>query len=259
MKGMLDKFLGMTQHPRSEPVQPQKQLHRILIVIPAYNEQGNIQHIIQELQGGEGGFQILVVDDGSSDATALEAKRAGAFVISLPFNLGIGGAVQTGFKFADQNGFDVVVQVDGDGQHDVHFLEALMRPVLEDRADMTIGSRFLPPFVGYRSSFIRRVGIHFFAGLISFLTEYKVTDPTSGFRCYNKKIIHLFARYYPTDFPEPEAIVVAGRHQARIQEVPVSMRPRQSGRSSIRYFKTLYYMIKVTFAILLDKLKQPEG
>jgi hypothetical protein len=138
----------------------------------------------------------------------------------------------------------------------VRYLSAILEPVLQGKADMTIGSRFLPPHLGYQSSFVRRIGIHFFAYLIGFITDCKVTDPTSGFRCFNKKLIKLFSRYYPQDFPEPEAIVVARRHNARILEVPVEMRKRSSGNSSIRYLKTLYYMIKVTLAIVLDKLKQ---
>jgi len=228
----------------------------ILVIIPAYNEQNNIQKTILEIEKLNLLLSVLVIDDGSTDDTAHEARKAGALVISLPFNLGIGGAVQTGFKFARDKGYDLVVQVDGDCQHDVSYLNGLIQPILNDEVDMTIGSRFLPPYLGYRSSFVRRIGINFFSRLISFLTDYRVTDPTSGFRGFNKKMIKVFAQYYPSDFPEPEAIVVAGRHRARIQEIPVKMRKRSSGNSSIRYLKTLYYMVKVTFAILLDKLKQ---
>jgi len=228
---------------------------KILIIIPAYNEEGNIVKTIDELVSLQLPLTILVVNDGSKDQTALEAKKTGVQVLSLPFNLGIGGAVQTGFKYAYQHHFDVAVQVDGDCQHDVHFLKKLMDPVLQGEVDMTIGSRFIPPFTGYQSSFIRRIGINFFAGLISWLTDSKVTDPTSGFRVFNRKLIKVFADYYPSDFPEPEAIVIARRYHAKIREVPVEMRERIFGNSSIRYLKTLYYMIKVTFAILLDKIK----
>ncbi|HLF17275.1 MAG TPA: glycosyltransferase family 2 protein [Candidatus Omnitrophota bacterium] len=231
------------------------QTKKILIIIPAYNEQANIVKTIEEIVQQALAVSIVVVNDGSTDQTVSQARQTNASVINLPFNLGIGGAVQTGFQFALEKGYDVAVQVDGDSQHDVSYLKALIDPVLNDEVDMTIGSRFLPPYLGYRSSFIRRVGIHFFAQLISFLTQYTVTDPTSGFRAFNRKLIKVFADYYPHDFPEPEAIVVAGRYRARIKEVPVKMRKRASGNSSIRYLKTLYYMVKVTFAILLDKLK----
>jgi len=231
----------------------------VLIIIPAYNEEGNIQKIIEEIFALENPhLSVLVVDDGSSDATLREARQTKAFVVTHPFNLGIGGAVQTGFKFAQEKGFDIAVQVDGDGQHDARYLKVLLAPVLRDECDVVIGSRFLPPYLGYQSSFIRRLGINFFAELISALTAYKITDPTSGFRACNKKMIDIFAAYYPQDFPEPEAILVAGRHKVRIQEVPVQMRQRGAGNSSIRYLNTLYYMIKVTFAIVLDKLKGVE-
>ena len=237
--------------------QPQiKQLKKILIIIPAFNEEENIVQTIEEVLKEDLPISIVVVNDGSSDATSAKAKTTKAFVIDLPFNLGIGGAVQTGFKFAVEHDFDIAVQVDGDLQHDVSYLNALLDPVIKDETDMTIGSRFIPPYLGYRSSFIRRIGIQFFAHLISFLTQYTVTDPTSGFRAYNRKMIRVFAAYYPEDFPEPEAIAVAGRYKARIKEVPVKMRKRTAGSSSIRYLRTLYYMIKVTVAICLDKLKE---
>ena len=231
------------------------QQKKILVIVPALNEQGNIQKVISELAALKIPLTILVVNDGSTDLTAREAKSAGAQVISLPFNLGIGGAVQTGFKFAVEKDFEVAIQVDGDAQHDPNFIEILIQPILNNEADMAIGSRFIPPYLGYRSSFIRRMGIHFFAHLISALTDYQVTDPTSGFRAFNKKMIKVFARYYPQDFPEPEAIVVAQRFRARVKEIPVQMRKRSQGHSSIRYLRTLYYMIKVTLAVLLDKLK----
>lgn len=232
---------------------------RLLIVVPAYNEAGSIRSVVAEILMSPWNLDVLVVDDGSSDDTYQEAKAAGVNVISLPFNLGIGGAVQTGFQFAKRQGYDLVVQMDGDGQHDADFLDGLVTPLLNNEVDMTIGSRFIPPFLGYQSSYVRRIGINFFARLLSAMTGSTVTDPTSGFRAYNRKMINVFARYYPHDFPEPEAIVVAGRYGARIREVPVTMRQRQAGSSSIRYFKTLYYMIKVTLAILLGRLKDKKG
>lgn len=229
---------------------------KILIIVPAFNESGNIQRIVEEILALPIPLAVVVVNDGSTDATACEAKKTPARVISLPFNLGIGGAVQTGFKYALDKGFTLAVQVDGDGQHDTGYLQKLIEPVLKNQADMTIGSRFLPPYLGYRSSFVRRIGINFFAQLISFLTGSKVTDPTSGFRAFNRRMIEAFARSYPHDFPEPEAIMIARRLNAVIVEVPVEMRKRACGSSSIRYLKTLYYLGKVTFAILLSMIKK---
>lgn len=223
---------------------------KIIALIPALNEERNIERVIRELQA-LGSVDVLVIDDGSTDRTAAMAQKAGARVVSLPFNLGIGGAVQTGYQYANQHGYAIAIQVDGDGQHDARFLRALIAPILRNEKDLVIGSRFLPPFVGYRSSLIRRVGIVFFSRLISLLSGVHVTDPTSGFRACNKDLIRLFAEDYPLDFPEPEAIVEAQKAGARIGEVAVEMRPRSAGRSSIRYLTTGYYMIKVTFAIAL--------
>jgi len=231
---------------------------KILIIVPAYNEEPNIRRTIDDILSVSTAFEVLVINDGSCDRTAQEAMGANASVVTLPFNLGIGGAVQTGFQYAVKGNFDMAIQVDGDGQHDALFIEELVKPILADQADMVIGSRFVPPFSGYQSSFVRRIGIHFFAYLISFLTGYQVTDPTSGFRAYNRTMIHYFAANYPQDFPEPEAIVLARRLNARVIEVPVKMRQRIFGHSSIRYLKTLYYMIKVTFAVLLDMMKKKE-
>ena len=229
---------------------------KILIIVPAYNEAGNIGRTVEQIRGAGVGADVLVIDDGSKDATAREARRHGAMVVSLPFNLGIGGAVQTGFQYADQGGYDIAVQIDGDGQHDAAFLPQLLAPVTAGGADMVIGSRFMRASDGFKSTFGRRVGIRFFVYLINVLTGAGVTDPTSGFRAHNKKLIAVFARYYPHDFPEPEAIVAACRLNAVIKEVPVIMRPRAAGSSSIRYFKSMYYMLKVTFAILLHMIRK---
>jgi hypothetical protein len=195
------------------------------------------------------------VSDGSTDDTVGVAARAGAHVLDLPFNLGIGGAVQAGYRYADERGFDIAVQVDGDGQHDVACLPALIRAVEEGRADMVIGSRFLSVENNFHSTFARRAGISFFRVLIRLLTGFATTDPTSGFRACGSSLIKVYARYYPGDFPEPEAIVVASRMGARLMEAPVVMRARMAGKSSIGKLKSPYYMIKVTVAILLHMLK----
>ena len=231
--------------------------YRILVIVPAFNESGNIGRTVQEIRAcGLKNVDILAINDGSTDATEKEALLAGGLVVSLPFNLGIGAAVQTGFQYAKSHQYDIAVQIDGDGQHDAAYLGKIVEPIFRQEADMVVGSRFLEKSGGYRSSFSRRVGINFFVHLINALTGVKVNDPTSGFRAYNKKMIGLFSEYYPHDFPEPEAIVVAQQAGARIVELPVVMRAREAGSSSIRYFKTLYYMVKVTLAILLHMIRQ---
>lgn len=228
---------------------------KTLIIVPAYNEEENILQTLEEIRRIPGGPDVVVIDDGSSDLTAQKALEAGAHVISLPFNLGIGGAVQTGFQYARDKGYDTAVQVDADGQHDVSFLKDLLQPVINGQADIVVGSRFVQSS-GYKASFLRRAGIEFFAHLISFLIGQAVTDSTSGFRAFNKAAIGLFSEDYPADFPEPESIVIARRAGLKIVEIPVKMRQRQHGHSSIRYFYTLYYMVKVTFAILLNMIKK---
>lgn len=224
-----------------------------LVIVPAWNEENNIESTIQDIRS-RGFHEIVVIDDGSYDGTALKCAAAGVRSVRLPFNLGIGAAVQTGLCYARKYGYDTVVRADGDGQHDPAFIKDLLKG-LEDGADLVIGSRFLHPDSQYRSSFVRRVGIHFFSWLISALVGAKVSDPTSGYQAFGKRAIGLFSRVYPTDFPEPEATVIARRAGLVIAEVPVKMRFRLSGVSSIRYLRTLYYMVKVTLAILLDMLK----
>ncbi len=233
--------------------------NKILVIIPAFNEENNIVNTIKQIKSLSLVKDILVINDGSSDQTAANAKEEGVFVVSLPYNLGIGAAVQAGFQFAYKKDYEYVIRVDADGQHDVNYINDLLVPVLNRDADIAIGSRFIKPFTGYQSSFVRRVGINFFAQLLSFLTSQHITDPTSGFQALNRKALKVFSKYYPNDFPEPEAIVVAGRYKLKIKEIPVKMNKRASGSSSIRYLKTLYYMIKVTFAILLDKIKTKKG
>jgi len=232
---------------------------RILAIVPAFNEGGNIKRTLEEIKGAPFLMDVVVVDDGSSDDTRREALASEASVVSLPFNLGIGAAVQTGLLYAQHYSYDAAVRVDGDGQHDIHYLEDLLRPVLNLEADLVIGSRFISPFLGYRSSLIRRVGIHFFANLISGIIHSRITDPTSGFQAFSRRAIKVFAQSYPYDFPEPESIVVAQRLGLRVREVPVQMRKRLAGRTSIRYLVTFYYMVKVTFAILIDMMKKNKG
>lgn len=232
---------------------------KILIIIPAFNEEKAIAGLITEIRSCFPVAHILVVNDHSRDRTEAAAVSAGADVVTLPFNLGIGGAVQTGYKIAAENGYDVAVQLDGDGQHDPRYLDVLTRPILENKLDLCIGSRFMTQDASFKSTYARRIGIRFFRGLLKLMTGLYLTDPTSGFRAAGPKLIHRFAEYYPVDFPEPEAIKMARRHGSRIGEIPVQMRERLGGQSSIRYFATFYYMIKVTLAILIDALKKKTG
>ncbi len=229
---------------------------RLLAIVPAFNESGNIARTVKDILMHAPGVDVMVVDDGSSDNTVQQAREHGAMVAQLPFNLGIGGAVQTGLRYAFEMQYDYAFQIDGDGQHDARFINNIVRPLLDDAADMCIGSRFLELNEGFQSSFSRRIGINFFVHLINLLTGVIIKDPTSGFRAFNKKAIALFAEDYPTDFPEPEAIVIAHRSGLRLKEIAVVMRAREAGSSSIRQFKSLYYMFKVTLAILLLMLRR---
>lgn len=221
---------------------------KAMVVIPAYNEGESIYDVVCSVQ--DHGVDVVVVDDGSLDNTAAEARRAGATVIELPQNLGIGGAVQTGYLYAQQNDYDAVVQIDGDGQHDAKDLPQLLGLLESGGADMAIGSRFVAQ-TAYKPSFFRNIGIHYFANLITRLIGQKVTDTTSGYRAVNRKVIALFARYYPSDYPEGETIVIAAGQGAKIRELSVDMQPRQGGESSITPWKSFYYMFKVTFCLLL--------
>jgi glycosyltransferase involved in cell wall biosynthesis len=192
-----------------------------------------------------------VIDDGSEDETAQSAAAAGAVVVSLPFNLGIGGAVQTGFKYALEHGYDTVIRLDGDGQHDPQEIPQLLGPLDRGEADVVVGSRFADGKGDYRPPFARRAGIRWFAQLVSLLTRQKLTDTTSGFQAVNARAIRLFAADYPHDYPEVEAAVMAVRHKLRIMEVPARMRGRETGVSSITTLRSFYYAIKVTLALLV--------
>ncbi len=229
---------------------------RIMIIVPALNESRTIAKLVAEIREIHPEYTVFVVDDGSTDDTARIASEAGAHVLTLPYNLGIGGAIQTGFKAAREFAFDIAVQIDGDGQHDPRYLQTVLAPVIDGRLDLCIGSRFIEKNSGFQSTFTRRFGIRFFSFLLSFLTGAPITDPTSGYRAYGPKLISLFAEHYPIDFPEPETIMTAKRHGLNIGEVPVRMRKRLGGISSIRYLKTIYYMLKVTLAILIDRIKK---
>lgn len=221
-----------------------------IIIIPAFNEERNIKCVVNSIKSSGLDVDIVVVNDGSIDGTSRAAKEAGAYVIDLPINLGIGGAVQTGFLYAHQMDYDVAIQVDGDGQHDVNDLSKLIIAMENEEADVIIGSRFVEKS-NYKPSIARNLGINFFSKLVSLLIKNTIRDTTSGYRCINKKAINLFAKYYPMDYPEVEAIVYAHKMGLKIKEIPVEMNPRLSGKSSISLLNGLYYLIKVTIMLLV--------
>ncbi|HEX9350209.1 MAG TPA: glycosyltransferase family 2 protein [Gaiellaceae bacterium] len=223
-------------------------------IVPAYNEAGSIGAVVAEIRGADPELEVVVVDDGSTDATAELAASAGATVLRLPYNLGIGAAVQTGLQYASENEFDLAVQIDGDGQHDARELAQLLAPIVSGEADIVVGTRFAGARF-YRPSVARRLGIALFAGLVSLIVRQRVTDTTSGFRAMNRRGIRLFASDYPHDYPEVEATVLVFRHRLRMVEVPVAMRQRETGRSSITVFRSLYYMGKVSLALFVGLLR----
>lgn len=226
---------------------------KVLIIIPAYNEEESITEVVGRLTSQLSSCDYLIINDGSRDSTLEICEEQHFQYLNLPINLGIGGAVQTGYIYAKRHGYDIAVQMDGDGQHDITYLDHMLKPLLEDKADIVIGSRFLEK-EGFQSSRIRRVGIKFLSLLIRLTTGKKLMDVTSGFRAVNKRFINVYANDYPTDYPEPEAIVTAIMNRGRIMEVPVRMREREGGSSSITVGKSMYYMIKVTLAILVCRL-----
>ncbi|AFL99965.1 glycosyl transferase [Desulfitobacterium dehalogenans ATCC 51507] len=224
---------------------------KILAVVPAYNEEKNIRNVVQSIQSSCPEIDVVVINDGSTDNTYLEAVKGGAWVINLLQNLGIGGAVQTGYIYAQRNNYDLVVQVDGDGQHNPRDLRRLVELIRKNEADMVIGSRFIKK-TAYKPTGMRQAGILFFSKLVSVLCRQKYYDTTSGFRAVNRKGIELFSQYYPKDYPEVETIVFAFNRGIRITEIPVNMDKRQGGKSSITPLRSLYYMLKVTCVLMLQ-------
>jgi glycosyltransferase involved in cell wall biosynthesis len=223
-----------------------------LAIVPAYNEAATVGEVVRSVNRHAPNFDVLVIDDGSTDGTGDLAQATGARVLRLPFNLGIGGAVQSGFVYGLEHGYDYLVQLDGDGQHVAGEIRTLLTAMDENPAiDMVCGSRFLSAEREYPAPISRRTGIHLFAFLLSRIIGQRVSDPTSGFRLYNRRGIALFARDYPHDYPEVEAVVMLHFHRLRMREVPVTMRRRGSGRSSIGSGKSVYYMIKVLLAIFI--------
>lgn len=232
---------------------------KLLIIIPAYNEEDSIARVIGSVKRWRQDADIVVVNDGSTDRTGERAEATGkAAVLHLPLNVGIGGAMQTGYLYAARGGYDIAVQLDGDGQHEPQELDKLLAPLLAGEADCCIGSRFLLK-TDYRSSLPRRLGIRFFSWMVQWITGAKTTDPTSGFRAVNRKVIELFATDYPEDYPEVEAIVLLRRRGFRLAETSVRMHVRQSGESSITPLKSIYYMVKVSLAVLITRVRGEKG
>ncbi|MDE5937923.1 MAG: glycosyltransferase family 2 protein [Lachnospiraceae bacterium] len=226
---------------------------KVLIIIPAYNEAENIVHVVNHMMEQAPQYDYLVVNDGSTDHTLALCRRESFRYLDLPINMGIGGAVQAGYVYARKYDYDIAVQMDGDGQHDIAYLDRMLAPILSGEADVVIGSRFLEK-EGFQSSASRRMGINILSALIRLTTGKRIMDVTSGYRAVNKMFIQIYSEDYPMDYPEPEAIVAAIMHLGRVKEVPVQMRAREGGTSSITFKKSIYYMIKVTLAILICRM-----
>jgi glycosyltransferase involved in cell wall biosynthesis len=238
----------------SAPAAPLATVKRIAIV-PAFNEEHNVGRVLDELRALDPGLEVVVVSDGSTDRTAEVASARGAHVIRLPFNLGIGGAVQTGFRYAWEEWYELAVRLDGDGQHDPAELRALVAPVVAGDADLAVGSRFVADG-GYRSSAARRIGIRILARVVSLIARQRLTDTTSGFQACNRRAIAVYAADLPHDYPEVEGIVMAIKHRIRLVEVPVRMREREHGESSITALASIYYMIKILLALFVDLFRR---
>ncbi|MDP4180102.1 MAG: glycosyltransferase family 2 protein [Bacillota bacterium] len=227
---------------------------KILVIIPAYNEEKSISKVIKSLFDSGHKVDLVVVDDGSKDKTSIIAKESGAKVLKLPFNLGIGGAMQTGYLYAKKNNYDVAIQLDGDGQHDPLYLGDLITPLLDGRSDMIIGSRYVAK-TEYQSNVSRRIGMIFFSTLVTLLTGNPIKDTTSGFRAVNRKIIDYFADNYPSDYPEVDVLIRLHKKKFKVMEVPVEMKERQGGTSSITPLKSIYYVIKVSIVLLINSIR----
>lgn len=225
-----------------------------LVIIPALNEEQTVAMVVASIFAAAPEVDIVVVSDGSVDRTAAVARDAGAYVISLPVNLGIGGAMQTGYRYAFERGYEFAVQIDADGQHDPADLPRLLQEARKGDNDMILGSRYVQK-TAYRSSHSRRAGMLLLSALVRLAVGYPIKDTTSGYRVVNRRIIELFSFYYPFDYPEVEVLVLLHRHKMTVREIPVEMKDRQAGVSSITVFKSAYYMLKVSLAIGLEVLR----
>lgn len=231
---------------------------KILVIIPAYNEEKSITNTVMKIKKTKLKKHVLdyvIINDGSKDNTKQICIDNNYNFIDLPINLGIGGAVQTGYKYALYNDYDIAIQFDGDGQHDASYIELLVKEI-ENGNDIVIGSRFVKELSEFKSTAVRRIGINFLSNLIKICTKKKIYDPTSGFRAANRKIISEFAKDYPIDYPEPDTIVTIIKKGYKVSEVPVKMNERKEGKSSLNsnIFKPFYYMLKVSIAIIISSL-----
>jgi glycosyltransferase involved in cell wall biosynthesis len=238
----------------AQPESGEENVRRVLVAIPAYGEEKSVGGIVSSLRR-KFPYDILVVNDGSLDGTSAAARQAGAITLDLPCNLGIGGALQTAYLFARDHGYDALVRIDADGQHEVEDIPSVLEPVLRGEADAAIGSRFLGENV-YRVSIPRIFGIRFFRWLVRWNTGYRVTDPTSGYFAVNRRLIEFYSRHYPSDYPEVDAYILMHRLKARTTEVPVRMYGRAEGKSSITSFRAMYYMVKVTLSFLINRIRR---
>ncbi len=225
-----------------------------LVIIPAFNEEDSIVDTVKDVVDHAKGFDYIVINDCSTDNTRKVLRKNNINYVDLPVNLGIGGAVQTGYRYAYYHGYDTVVQFDGDGQHDAKYLNAMLDELNKHEVNMVIGSRFIEK-KGFQSNSVRRAGITYFTRLIKILTRTRITDPTSGLRMVDDKLIKYFAFHYPSDYPEPESAVSILTKGWKIAEIPVEMRARQGGKSSINFKKSIYYMIKVSIAIFIARVR----
>ncbi len=230
-------------------------MERCLVIIPAYNEEASILKTVDDIRNNAPGFDHLVINDCSVDDTERVCRENGIHFLNLPINLGIGGAVQTGYQYALRKGYAYAVQFDGDGQHKAEYLGTMLKRIKEENADMIIGSRFIEK-EGFQSSAIRRFGIRYFSVLIKLLTGKRVTDPTSGMRMVGRDVMEIYSESYPKDYPEPESVVAILNKGKHVIEYPVVMRERTEGVSSISPGKSVYYMVKVTLAILIEMLRK---
>lgn len=231
---------------------------KTLIIIPAFNEEGTLRDVILNIRAFHAQADILVVNDGSTDETGNIAREEGVLILDHPYNMGIGATVQTGFLYALTNDYEIAVQIDGDGQHPPEFVSSLLEPISGGRSNLVIGSRFLSEG-GFKSTFLRKLGINYFVTLIWIFTGRRITDPTSGFRSMDRKGIALFAEDYPSDYPEVEALILAHKRGLLFEEVPVGMGHRQGGVSSIGLLSAIYYMVKVTLSISIGFFRGSKG
>ena len=236
---------------------------KVLVIIPAYNEEGNILNTCTSISKVKSKLDFtldyIVINDGSTDNTARICKENNLPMINLVHNLGIGGGVQTGYKYAFKNNYDISIQFDGDGQHDAEYIKNLVEPILSREANMTIGSRYVSELSEFKSTAMRQLGIKILSFILKITTGKKIYDMTSGFRAVDKEIIKLFAMDYPNDYPEPETNVVVIKKGYKVKEIPVKMHEREHGKSSITPLKSIYYMVKVSYAMIVRSIIERRG